>query len=128
MLGKLVYIGLGGGCGAICRYGLAGLAQHIGGAGFPAGTLLVNCAGCLLAGLLNAAFLGPALLSDELRMAVLVGFLGGMTTFSTFGWETFSLANDGSGWSAVINLLLNNTLALTSVWLGYRLGERVFGL
>jgi CrcB protein len=57
-----------------------------------------------------------------------VGVFGGFTTFSSFGWETFSLANDGQGLPAIMNVLVSVGLGLLAVWVGYRLAERVFGV
>jgi fluoride ion exporter CrcB/FEX len=64
---------------------------------------------------------------DDYRMALMVGVLGGFTTFSSFGWETFSLLNTGHRWRPVANLLLSNGLGLLAVWAGYRLAERLHG-
>ena len=64
----------------------------------------------------------------EYRIALLVGVLGAFTTFSTFGWETFALANGGQVWLAVVNIAVTNTVCLVAVWLGYRMGETWFGV
>jgi CrcB protein len=79
-------IALGGGAGAVLRYAAAGWGQKLSDGVFPLGTLIVNVSGCLLIGFLAAAFSGPQLVREEWRMAVLVGFLGSYTTFSTFGY------------------------------------------
>jgi CrcB protein len=54
--------------------------------------------------------------------------LGGFTTFSSFGWETFAMANDGQGLRAIMNLLLSVTLGFCAVLVGYRLAEKWFGV
>ena len=120
---KILMITGGGGAGAVCRYLLAAGTQKLTGSGFPAGTLTVNVIGCFFLGLLGCLLAGPFLVREEYRMAVLVGFLGGFTTFSTFGLETFSLLNDGQRGLALANIFLSNGLGLAAVWLGYRLGE-----
>ena len=126
---KLLWIAAGGGVGAVLRYLVAGWVQRLAGEGtFPAGTLAVNGIGCLVIGLLSAAWAGPHLIREEYRMAVLVGVLGGFTTFSTFGWETFALLNEGDWARAALNVLGSLTLALLAVWSGYRLGELTFGV
>ena len=125
---KVALIFVGGGFGSVCRYALAGWGQRLVNGSFPLGTLVVNVLGCFLIGLLNYAFSGPYLIRAEYRVALTVGVLGGFTTFSTFGWETFSLANDGQGLRAVMNLLLSVALGFSAVLIGYRLAEKWFGL
>ena len=70
---------------------------------------------------------GPVLVREEYRLALLVGLFGGFTTFSTFGWETFSLLNDGEWWRAFANFVLSNVGGVMAVWIGYRLAERWYG-
>ena len=81
--------------GSILRYAMQGAVQGLTGIGFPAGTVAVNVLGCLLIGLLAAMFNGPMLVHEDYRVGLTVGLLGGFTTFSTFGLETFYLANEG---------------------------------
>ena len=88
---------------------------------FPLGTLLVNVAGCLTIGYVGTLLAGPLLVREEYRIAALVGFLGGFTTFSTFGWETLALLDDGEWGAAAINVLASNVLGLVAVWFGHRL-------
>ena len=77
---------------------------------------------------LAAALTGPILIREEYRIGLTVGVLGGFTTFSTFGLETFNLANDGQWRFAMLNMALSCGLGLAAVWLGYRAAERWFGL
>jgi CrcB protein len=125
---KLLLIGLGGGFGSILRYLVAGWGQGLSEGSFPLGTLIVNVSGCLAIGFLGMLFTGPFLVREEFRVAILVGILGGYTTFSTFGRETFMLANEKEGMYALMNLLLSNTCGLAAVWLGHRLAEKWFGV
>lgn len=125
---KLLLIGLGGAIGSILRYALDGWIQRAAGASFPIGTLVINVSGCFLIGFLSMLFTGPLLIREEYRVAILVGVLGGYTTFSTFGLDTFKLAGDAQYWSAALNLLLSNAFGLFAVWLGHRLAERWFGV
>lgn len=128
-------VAIGGGLGALVRYlmGLAMVAAF--GARFPLGTLAVNVIGCFLAGVLvgrvlplHAPAVHGASLSSALphttRLIALVGFLGGMTTFSAFGLETVELARRGSLGLAGINIVLNLVLGFGAAWLGMRVATR----
>ena len=125
---KWVLIAAGGALGSLLRYTLQGWAQRLSGGTFPTGTLAVNVLGCLVIGFLAALFASPTLVREEYRIGLTVGVLGGFTTFSTFGLETFSLADDGQWRYAAANVVLSCGLGLFAVWLGYRLGERWFGV
>lgn len=126
---KLVLIAVGGGVGAVTRYLLSGMVQKQIAGTFPAGTLLVNVVGCFLIGLAGAVIAGPVLVQHkELGLAITVGFLGGFTTFSAFGWETMSLISNSQYAKAFLNVTLNNGLGLGAVLLGYRLAGRWFGV
>jgi CrcB protein len=126
LLVKVLLIGAGGALGAVARYGLAGLVQRVS-ADFPYGTMSVNVLGCLVIGIVGAYFAGPALVREEWRLAILIGLLGGFTTFSTFSFETFQLMNDGAWTRAGANVLLTNFLCLSTTWIGYRLTEHFVG-
>lgn len=125
----LLWVFLGGGFGAAARYVVSFWAQRLAGpaAVFPLGTLTVNVIGCLLLGFLAALATGPLLIRESLRLALLVGFLGGFTTFSTFAWETLSLARDGERLDALLNLCLSNMVGLLAVWLGLRCADAIYG-
>ncbi len=125
---KLIYIALGGGLGAVLRYAVSSGAQHLTQGTFPVGTLAVNTLGCLAVGLLGTLFAGPFLVREEVRFALLVGFLGGFTTFSTYGFETLALLNDGEWWWAAANVTLANALGLLGVWGGHRLANLWWGV
>ena len=125
---KIMMVAAGGGLGSVLRYLVQGWGQRLSNGSFPVGTLAVNVIGCLVIGFLNYAFSGPILIRQEYRIAVTVGVLGGFTTFSSFGWETFALANDGQGLRAIMNLLLSVTLGFSAVMIGYRLAEKWFGV
>ncbi len=124
---RLSLIFIAGGLGCLLRYGVAGWAQRLTDSDFPAGTLAVNVAGCVAIGFLASLFTGPVLIRDEYRLAILLGLLGGFTTFSTFGFETISLANDGQFGLAALNLLLSNGLGLLGAWGGARLAMAIYG-
>jgi len=92
---KIFLIALFGAIGTLARYGLQGVVQLRMGGGFPYGTLLINLTGCLLLGFIGQITLNRMLISADMRMAIAVGFFGGYTTFSSFGWETAKMLETG---------------------------------
>jgi len=98
---KTLLIASFGAIGTLARYGLQGVVQLRMGSVFPYGTLLVNLSGCFLLGLLLQLMLNRMLVSADMRMAIAVGFFGGYTTFSSFGWETAKMLEDGEWWRAI---------------------------
>jgi CrcB protein len=113
-----VYIVLGAMAGAPLRYWLQGRVQDVTGSLFPWGTLIVNVTGCLVIGILLELAEERAVLSREARLLLVVGFLGSYTTFSTFGWETLSLARDGDVARTVANVALSVGVGLAATWAG----------
>ncbi|MCG3177865.1 MAG: putative fluoride ion transporter CrcB [Phycisphaerae bacterium] len=124
---QILWVALGGAVGSVLRYGVTALSKVLFEGRFPIGTLTVNLVGCLLIGLLTPLMLNKGLVSPNVRLLVLVGVLGGLTTFSTFGYETFMFINDGQWARAGWNIALNNVLGIALVLVGYRIAERVFG-
>lgn len=118
---------LAGGCGSLMRYAVAGWAQRLSAGTFPFGTLAVNLIGCAVIGFLATLLTGPVLVRGEYQLALLVGLLGGFTTFSSYGWETVCLAGDRQWWLAIVNILANNLLGLGAAWLSARLAVRIYG-
>jgi len=115
-------VGSGGFLGALARYGLGGLVQRqLPLATFPWGTLAVNLAGCFAIGVLTGLADSRQLFGPELRVFMLIGILGGFTTFSTFGYETFSMLRDAEYLRATANVGVQVVGGLTLVWLGYAL-------
>ena len=92
---KLFLVALFGAMGTLARYGLQGVVQIRMGSMFPYGTLLINLTGCFLLGLIGQLTLNRMLVSSDVRVAIAVGFFGGYTTFSSFGWETAKMLEDG---------------------------------
>jgi CrcB protein len=119
---KLLLVMVGGGLGAASRYGISLLAVKMWGTRFPWGTLTVNLAGCFLIGLLFGLSDRVRLLTPEMRLLLITGFLGALTTFSTFSIETVSAGRAGLMVQPVVNILINNLggLALTvmGLWIG----------
>jgi len=112
---RFVLIAAFGAAGTLARYGLQGLVQIRIGSTFPYGTLLVNLTGCFFLGMIGQMMLNRMMVSSEWRLAIAVGFFGGYTTFSSFGWETAKMLEDGEwlrastyiGASVIAGLLLS---------------------
>src|ERR1700741_2477883 len=92
---QLVLIAIFGAIGTLARYGLQGIVQVRTGGTFPYGTLLINLTGCFLLGLIGQFTLNRMVISPDWRVAIAVGFFCGYTTFSSFGWETAKMLEDG---------------------------------
>jgi CrcB protein len=123
MMGKLLLIGLAGLIGTLSRYWLSGVVARRYGETFPLGTLVVNLIGCFLVGLLFYLLQERFLVNQTLRTVILIGFLGGFTTFSSFGLQTFTLLQDGEFGLAALNLIASNVVGLFLVWAGYNLAK-----
>jgi CrcB protein len=115
---NIFLVGIGGGVGSIARYLVSGYVQERTGLPFPYGTLTVNVLGCLVIGVLSELADTHGYLSPQARALLLVGFLGGFTTYSTFGNETVNLFRDRDFPLAAANLVLHIVLGLGAVWLG----------
>ena len=123
-LSNAALVGIGGFAGALLRAGLSGLVhRQLPIVSFPVGTLAVNLMGCLAIGLIAGLAESRHVFGAEFRSFVLIGLLGGFTTFSTFGFETFTLARDGETLRAAANVGLQVVLGLAAVWLGFALGS-----
>ncbi|MFA5982422.1 MAG: fluoride efflux transporter CrcB [Methylococcaceae bacterium] len=118
-MNQLIAIALGGACGSVLRFLVStGIYQWLG-RGFPYGTLVVNVMGSYLIGLLaEALILQRITFTLEYRAAILVGVLGGFTTFSSFSLETLYLLEQGHFNKAALNVALSVISCLLSVWLG----------
>ena len=116
-----LWVALGGALGSVARYACSTAAARWLGAGFPYGTLFVNVAGSFAIGLLAAlvASDGRPLLSLDARAFVLVGMLGGFTTFSSFSFETLELARVGALGAAGANVALSVVACLFAAWVGF---------
>lgn len=121
---RILLIGLGGALGSIMRYGVSEGFRVVGPANFPWGTLTVNIAGCFVIGVLMAVFAGPIALREDLKLCILVGVLGGFTTFSAFARETLAMVHEQRYWPAAVYVLLSNCLGMAAVWFGHFVARR----
>jgi len=118
----IIAIGLGGACGSILRYLVAGWTQQLFRiTTFPVGTLTVNVIGCLIIGILAGLSDNVGVFGPTARAFLLIGLLGGFTTFSTFAYETTALTRDAQFFSAFLNVALQVITGLFAAWLGYKL-------
>ncbi len=124
---RIVLIAAGGAAGTLLRYGVSGWSQGLTQGTFPIGTLAVNVIGCLAIGVAGAFFSSAQTVREAYRLMIMIGLLGGFTTFSSFGIETVSLIDDRQFAAALLNVLLQNGLGLLAAWLGYRGGQVIFG-
>jgi CrcB protein len=112
---RIALIAIFGAVGTLARYGLQGLVQMRIASTFPYGTLLINLTGCFFLGLIGQFTMNRLVISPDWRVAIAVGFFGGYTKFSSFGWETARMLEDGEwirattyvGASVVAGLLLS---------------------
>lgn len=110
---------LGAGLGGVARYAVNLGVSRIWGGMFPLATFIVNIAGCFLAGLAMTLLNGRTpTASDNPRLLLVVGVLGGFTTFSTFGYETYRAIREGYAATAILNAGASVVLGLAAVWLG----------
>ncbi len=118
------WVAAGGAIGSAGRYLLAGLVHRFTSAYFPYGTFAVNVVGCLLFGLIFGLTEQRFQISPTVRAFLLIGVLGGFTTFSSYAFESFQLIRDAQYLRASVNMAGQVVLGLASFWLGY-LANRV---
>lgn len=118
-------VAIGGAIGSVLRYMLQIQCVTWFGSKFPYGTLLVNTIGSLLIGFLSIYLLDKLAVGSELRFAILVGLLGGFTTFSTFSLETVNLIQQGNLVSAASNIVLSVILCVAACYFGVILARAI---
>lgn len=119
---KWLLVMVGGSLGAASRYGIGLLTARLWGTNFPYGTMVVNLAGCFVIGLLFAQADRSRLLTPDVRLLLITGYLGALTTFSSFSLETVNAGRAGLTLQSVTNILINNLGGLSLTYAGLRLG------
>ncbi len=109
---KIILVFAFGGIGSLMRFGVSSFTKTIAGTTFPIGTLIVNCLGSFIFGLIWSIGSEKAALSPQLSSVILIGFAGALTTFSTFSFDTVQLFKNQHIGLAIANVLLNNFLCL----------------
>jgi CrcB protein len=117
-----LFIFLGAGLGGLARWWIGSYVQTFTSSAFPVGTLAVNVTGCLAIGIL-AALTVSWLQREDIRLGLIVGVLGGYTTFSSFALESLKMMNDGHWGRAALSIILSNALGLLAAWSGMGLGR-----
>ena len=124
-MSQVIAIAVGGAFGSVLRYGLSTWVHTLVGRGFPYGTLAVNVLGCLAMGFLFVLLVERMGESALWRAGLLIGVLGGFTTFSTFSIETFNLIEQGAMAKAAGNMAASLVLCLGATWLGVLLARQI---
>lgn len=118
---SVVVLGLAGAAGTLMRAGCNAAAERLFGAGYPWGTLFVNVVGSLVFGIVVAAARSRGLVTAGWEMPLLVGLLGGFTTFSTFAFQSLEMLEAGRVTAAAAYVVATNVAAIAAVWGGLRL-------
>ncbi|OGT20941.1 MAG: camphor resistance protein CrcB [Gammaproteobacteria bacterium RBG_16_57_12] len=124
-MSQILVIAAGGALGSLLRFWASGGVHALAGRGFPYGTLFVNVTGSLLMGFLYVWLLERTALAPEWRAFLLVGLLGGFTTFSSFSIETLNLIESGAMVKAGVNIILSVTVCIGAAWFGVLLGRQL---
>ncbi len=124
----MLLVGLGGAIGSILRFLTALVAAHWFGSEFPYGTLIVNLSGAFVIGLVQQLGGEALLIPDNVRLFLTTGMMGGLTTYSTFSYETVRLMETNAWNQAWINIFVTTTIALSLCFLGMAAGRLVLGL
>lgn len=123
----IIVIALAGAIGALSRYGISTALSRIAAGSFPWGTLAVNVIGCLAIGFVMHISLSTDAISSQWRVAITVGFLGALTTFSSFSYETIQLIEKSAYLTALSNVGLNMVLGLLATIAGLAIGRLIIG-
>ena len=129
MLLATLFVAIGGAIGSVARFWLTEISARLWGADFPWGTIIANVSGSLLIGVIAALpILGPRdLLGPMGRQFLMVGIMGGYTTFSSFSLQTLTMLQHGHFGKAALNVVGSVALCLVAVWAGYALAASVSG-
>ena len=124
-MNQVLAIAAGGAAGSVLRFWLSTWVHSFASRSFPYGTLAVNVLGCLAMGFLFVLLVERLSDNTVLRAGILIGVLGGFTTFSSFSIETFNLIEQGVWLKAVINMAASLFLCVGATWVGVILGRQV---
>ncbi|MBC7450649.1 MAG: CrcB family protein [Cytophagales bacterium] len=116
---QLIYVFMGGGLGSVLRFLINRFLNPL--SGFPLGTLLCNTTASLLVGVLTIVAARYFQWTNEIMYIVIIGFCGGLSTFSTFSGETVYLLNNEMSTVALLNIVVSITACLCSVWAGQKI-------
>ena len=125
---RFLWICFAGALGTGARYLIGLWAGEKLGTAFPYGTFIVNLSGCFLIALVIQAALNMAAFPPTLRLALTTGFMGGLTTYSSFAYETTRLAQDGALGAAFLNFALTTVACFAAVLLGLAAAQRLTGV
>jgi CrcB protein len=123
MIRQVLVIAAGGAVGAVLRWLLAGAVQRLAGGPFPWGTFAVNALGSFLIGFLFVYMVERSAASELWRLALTVGLLGALTTFSTYSLESMRLLQSGAIAMAMANVLGQILVCMSLTWLGIQLAR-----
>jgi len=124
---KWLAIGIGGGIGSMARYGMGNLVQNyiVKTTHFPIGTAFVNLSGCLIIGLVAGWIDAKHSINDGWGLFLMVGMLGGYTTFATFGLENWHLLKNAKVFLFMSNIILQVAGGIVLGWIGFYFGEKL---
>ena len=127
-MARFLLICLGGAMGTGLRYLVSGLAARWLGADFPYGTLIVNLSGSFVIGVIQEIGVRSLLIPDSVRLLLTVGVMGGLTTYSTFSYETVRFMELGAWHEAWVNIIVTTVACLTLCFVGIAVGRLLVGL
>lgn len=122
---QVLAIAAGGAVGSLLRFWMSNWVHTFADRSFPYGTLVVNVVGCLIMGFLFVLFIDRLSDNPVLRAGILIGVLGGFTTFSSFSIETFNLIEQGAWVKAMANMSASLVLCIGATWVGVILGRQI---
>jgi fluoride exporter len=128
LLKNYLFVALGSSLGGVMRYWATGITYKYFTASFPFGTLFVNVAGSFIIGFVMFYLDTNKLISTETKVFLTTGFCGGLTTFSTFSYESVELLKDSEYLLAGTNIVLNLFLTIAAVFIAYLLSKILRGL